>query len=116
MHDILDVDGQVIPVTCDKALIQAITRDGQVVKTQDIISNHPELYTGPIDKLELMDDSKAAKIHPRIPSHTQDADYIMITPGDIYTSLVANFIIDGMKKWVVNSPAKLVLVMNPTNK
>ena len=94
MHDILDVDGQVIPVTCDKALIQAITRDGQIIKTQDTISNHPELYIGPIDKLELMDDSKYAKMHPLIPSLTHGADYIIITPGDIYTSIVANFIVD----------------------
>ena len=41
MHDILDVDGQVIPVTCDKVLIQAITRDGQIIKTQDVISESP---------------------------------------------------------------------------
>ena len=116
MHDILDVDGQVIPVTCDKALIQAITRDGQIIKTQDTISNHPELYTGPIDKLELMDDSKDAKMHPSIPSLTHGADYIIITPGDIYTSIVANFIVAGMKEWIAQHSAKLVLVMNPTNK
>ena len=116
MHDILDVDGQVIPITCDKALIQAITRDGQIIKTQDTISNHPELYTGPIDKLELMDDSKDAKMHPSIPSLTHGADYIIITPGDIYTSIVANFIVAGMKEWIAQHSAKLVLVMNPTNK
>ena len=68
MHDMLDVDGHVIPVTCDKALIQAITRDGQIVPTQDTISNHPELYTGPIEKLELVDDSKGAKMNPKIPA------------------------------------------------
>lgn len=116
MHDIFDVDGQVIPVTCDKALIQAITRNGQIVKTQDVISNYPDLYAGPIDKLEFMDGSKDAKMNPLIPSITQDADYIIVTPGDIYTSIVANFIVDGMKKWIARHKAKLVLVMNPTNK
>ncbi|MFO0763389.1 MAG: 2-phospho-L-lactate transferase CofD family protein [Candidatus Gracilibacteria bacterium] len=116
MHDILDVDGQVIPVTCDKALIQAITRDGQIIKTQDVISNHPELYTGPIDKLELMDDSRNANMNPIIPVLTQDANYIIVTPGDIYTSLVANFIVDGVREWIGKNPAKLVFVMNPTNK
>ena len=116
MHDILDVDGQVIPVTCDKALIQAITRDGQIIKTQDTISNYPELYTGPIDRLELMNDSRDAKMNPTISFLTKDADYIIVTPGDIYTSLVANFIVDGMREWIVQHSAKLMLVMNPTNK
>ena len=44
------------------------------------------------------------------------ADYLIIGPGDFYTSLVPNFIVEGFKEAINESRAKIILVLNLTNK
>ncbi len=42
MHEFLLVGGNVIPVTTDKAFIQATLSDGTIIERQDHISNIPD--------------------------------------------------------------------------
>jgi uncharacterized cofD-like protein len=45
-----------------------------------------------------------------------EADYIILGPGDIYTSLIPNFIVPGFTDTLMNSKAKIILPINLTNK
>ncbi len=116
MHDFLKVGSKVIPVTTDSAYIQAILDNGNIIERQDNISNNLG-YTGRIVKLELMPDSVTAKQNKSVAHAITSADYIIIAPGDIYTSTISNLIIGGVADLIKNySHAKIIFIANNTNK
>lgn len=92
MHQILDVRANIIPVTTKKAYIKAILGNGEIIETQDRISNVAS-YTSGIADLQLMEDSKHAYQHKDVFKALKRADYIVISPGDLFTSIISNFVI-----------------------
>lgn len=115
MHKILEVDAHIIPVTTKKAYIKAILWNGEVIESQDRISN-VAAYTSWIADLELMEDSKAAHHHSDVEQAISGADYIVISPGDLFTSTISNFVIGGVKNAIINAKAKIIYIGNNTNK
>ena len=115
MHDILEVRSKVIPVTTDRAYIKAILDTWEVIKKQDNISNTVG-YDWKIVKLELMNSSLKAKHNYRIDEAILAADYIIISPWDLFTSIISNLIIWKVQLFIKNSHAKLVYIANTTNK
>jgi uncharacterized cofD-like protein len=45
-----------------------------------------------------------------------DADYIVVWPGDLFTSIISNFIIWWVKDSIQDSNAKVIYIWNSTNK
>lgn len=116
MQDLLDVSDDILPITQDKALIQAITDHSELVISQDSISNNPDSYTGRIIKMELTSDSLHAKINPEVIEKTKSSSYVILTPGDIHTSIGSNFLPQWAKTWIENHTGKIMCIMNPINK
>jgi len=79
MHHLLDVQAEIIPVTTRKAFIKAILGNGEVIETQDRISN-VAAYSSGIADLQLMEDSKHAYQHKDVFKVIKKADYIIISP------------------------------------
>ena len=115
MHQLLKVRANILPVTTDKAIIKAKLDTGEVIETQDAISNIAN-YSWKIVSLELCSDSINARYFELIKKPLEEADFIIISPGDLYTSTIANFIIGGVKKLLKKSKAKIIFVANNTNK
>ena len=115
MHDLLEVRGNIIPVTTCKAYIKAKLIDWTIIEKQDNISNVAN-YNSPIQNLELMSCSTDAKQEEKVKEAIKNADFIVVWPGDIYTSVVANLIIWDIRRDLRNSHAKLIYISNNTNK
>lgn len=115
MHELLEVRAHIIPVTTGKAFIKAILWNGEVVETQDRISDFAS-YTSGIADLELMEDSKTAHHHDDVQEAIRKADYIVIAPGDLFTSIISNFIVGWVREAIQKSEARIVYVANNTNK
>lgn len=115
MHKILEVEAEIIPVTTQKAYIRAILWNGEIIESQDRISNVAS-YTSGIADLELMEDSKHAYQHKDVFKAIKKADYIIISPGDLFTSIISNFVIWGVKDVIIKSDAKIIYIGNNTNK
>ncbi len=107
---ILRVRGRVLPVTADKVHIVAEYDDGVVIKGEHEIDEPSEdrwdhtiekFYTEP--KGCVTDDAKSAICA---------ADLILLGPGDLYSSLLANCVIDGVSDAIVKSNAKFVFAAN----
>jgi len=79
MHKILQVDAEIIPVTTQRAYIKAILGNGEIIETQDQISDFAS-YSSGIADLELMEDSKHAYQHKDVFRAIKQADYIIISP------------------------------------
>lgn len=115
MHEILEVGAEIIPVTTQRAYIKAILWNGEVIESQDRISNVAS-YTSWIADLELMEDSKHAYQYKDVFRAIRKADYIVISPGDLFTSTISNFVIWGVKEVIQKTDAKIIYIWNSTNK
>ncbi len=115
MHQLLEVDAKIIPVTIKKAYIRAVLWNGEIIESQDRISN-VAAYTSGIADLQLMEDSKHAYQHKDVFKAIKKSDYIIISPGDLFTSTISNFVIWGVKEVIKKSWAKIIYIGNNTNK
>lgn len=109
VSQILNIKGSVMPVTLKNITLYAQLANGVVIKGETNIDkpkHNPEL---PIKKVWL---SPQARINPEAKKAILSADMIVIGPGDLFTSIVPNFLVDGVIATIKKSKAKKVYVCN----
>lgn len=108
--NILHVKGEIIPVTFSNSHLVARYENGKQVLGEHSI-DQPEEKQGSykIVELELIPKAKA---NPKAIRKIKEADLIVIGPGDLFTSVLPNIIVDGIAKAIRNSKAKKVYVVN----
>lgn len=57
-----------------------------------------------------------AQINPRAQQAIEMADLVVIGPGDLYTSLIVNLLVDGVSEAIHNTRGKVIYVTNIMNK
>ncbi len=115
MHKLLEVNSEVIPVTTKKAYIKAILWNGEIIESQDRISNVANYNSG-ISDLELSDCSIDASHNKKVHEAIIKSDFIVIWPWDLFTSIISNFIISWVKDSIKQTKAKIIYIWNSTNK
>lgn len=115
MHDLLEVKGEVIPVTTKRAFIRAILWNWNIIERQDRISNVADYNSGIAD-LELMNCSSDAEQNKEVHDAIINSDFLIVWPGDLFTSIISNFIIWWVKASISESKAKIIFIWNSTNK
>lgn len=110
--EILKVRGKVIPITKDKAKLYAKVSNGKILEGEVNITNFNlnNLFFEKIfykDKVYLNNSAKNA---------IRKADYIIIGPGEYFSSIIPNLIVAGFKNALIKSKAKVILIVNLTNK
>ena len=107
---VLRVQGQVVPVTTEAVHLVAEYSDGQVVVGEhDIDEPEKERQQHSIAQVSI---SPQATISERAEDALLQADLIVLGPGDLYTSVLANIVVDGVPEAIRNSAAKVVYVSN----
>ena len=108
--EFLDVRGKIIPVTYDKTHLVARYENGKQVMGEHIIDEpDDELAMYKIVELEVFPESSP---NPEAIKEILDCDYIIFGPGDLYTSILPNFLIPGISEAIRRSTAKKVFVVN----
>lgn len=110
---ILKVKGTVIPVTNDNVHLYIKLRNGKVLKGQEELDNNKEIRIVGIDKVFFKRQAKANLIAIK---SIEEADYIIVGPGDFYGSIIPNFLVKGISEAISRSKAKVIFVCNMTNK
>ena len=108
---VLRVKGAVVPVTGEHVNLMATYDDGVVITGEDNI-DEPDgnRYNKKIKKLEI---TPHAKISQRARETLLTADFVVFGPGDLYTSILANCVVDGFAQTLAdNHNAKLIYVSN----
>ena len=105
---ILQTKGKVIPVTFDKVHLCVEYDDGEIIETEKLIDTAFHKKTR-IKKAYL---KPRAKPNQNGINAILNADYIIIGPGDLYTSLIPNFVVDDMKQALSKSRATIINIMN----
>lgn len=108
--------GRVIPVTLDDVQLLAIFEDDTVVFGEHYIDVPPPQHNPRkrIKKLQLV--PQPGRLNPDAREALLAADLIVIGPGDLYTSILPNLLMDGMKEALWESPALKVYVVNVMTK
>lgn len=107
---LLGVRGAVIPVTTTKVNLVATYDDGvQLVGEHGIDEPTADRAAHRIIDLAV---TPAASITEAAESAILDADLLVFGPGDLYTSILANCVVDGVSEAIRNSPAKVVYIAN----
>jgi uncharacterized cofD-like protein len=55
-------------------------------------------------------------LNPRAREAILNADYVIIGPGDLYTSIIPNLLCEGMREALAMTPAKIIYVCNVMTK
>jgi len=106
---ILNIKGEVIPVTLKNTNLYALLEDGKIIEGEaniDVPKHNPHLK---IKRVYLKPQAKANK---RAKSAILKADLIVIGPGDLYTSIIPNLLVRGIPQALKQSSAKKVYVCN----
>ncbi|MDP9249253.1 MAG: YvcK family protein [bacterium] len=110
--EILKVKGSVVPVTRAKAELSARLPDGTIISGEHAIDEADLEKAEPI-ALFYKDD---VPLNDLAGEAIRNADYIIVGPGDFYTSLAPNLIVRGFREAIVDAKAKIILPLNLTNK
>ena len=106
---VLRINGDVIPITFTNTNLYATYENGQTVTEEHFIDEPTHDGTLRITTISL---KPKAKANPEALDAIAKADLIVLGPGDLYTSLVPNLLVDGIAKAIKNSQAKKVYIMN----
>lgn len=110
-HDFMKVKGLCFPATLEKIQLFAELENGEIVKGEDDIDvprpNHDT--TIPIKRIWLEPEAKG---YPPLIKAIAEADFIVIGPGDLYSSLLPCFVPAGIKEAIQKSSAKIIYICN----
>lgn len=108
---ILNIKGKVIPVTFTKETKLCVDlKDGTTIEGETHIDEVEEKQTrAEISRAYL---KPSAVLNDDVRQTLKSADYIVIGPGDLFTSVLPNILVRGMPSVIKNSRAKKIYVMN----
>lgn len=110
MGEVLAITGRVLPVTNENVHLEAEFVNGSRVLGESKIFYAKKINDCRIKQVRLVPE------HPRaLPESLQaiaEADLILMGPGSLYTSIIPNFLVDGISEAVATSRARKILIMN----
>lgn len=108
--EILDVQGEVLPVTYDNVQLIARYDNGKQVLGEHYIDEvDGDLGKHKIVELEVIPE---ATLNTKILTAIKVADIIVLGPGDLHTSIICNLIVGEVASFVAKSDALKVYVLN----
>ena len=110
---LLRIRGQVLPVTLDSSTLCARLADGHVIRGETDIDVRKAHHDVPISEVYL---EPGAAANPEAVEAIENADLIVLGPGDLYTSVIPNLLIRGIPEAIRASKAKCVYVCNVMTK
>jgi uncharacterized cofD-like protein len=111
-QELLDTAGKVLPVTLAHTTLCAELEDGEVICGETEIDTRGIQEIGPlapIRRVFLQQETPACEEAVRA---IRRADVIVIGPGDLYTSILPNLLVDGVAEAVRQSEAQKIYICN----
>ncbi len=113
LAEILDVNGTILPVTIDRATLVAELTDGSRIYGEEAIDlprgNQRERIKDVFLVPHHHDD---ISVYPPVLDAIAAADHIFIGPGDLFTSVIPNLIVPGVKEALKKTDAKIFFTIN----
>lgn len=109
---VLKTKGQVLPVTFDKLHLVVEYENGKKVTGEGLIDeNHSEK-----SKIEMAYLEPKGVANPKAIKAIEESEYIVIGPGDLYTSIIPVLLVSDVKESIKKSKAKIIYIVNMMTK
>jgi len=111
--EFLRIKGRVLPVSLEETNLVAEYDEGVVAVGEHAIDEPKHDRRLAVRKVYLLPKVKA---NPQALKAIKSADFIIIGPGDIYTSLLPALMVDGVARALKKSKARKIFIQNLMNK
>ena len=108
--DILAIRGKVLPVSLEKIHLCAKLENGKTIEQEPNVEVHKTKYKSEIADLYLK--PKVVVAYQETLKAIKKADYIVLGPGSLYTSILPNLLVKGVPTAIKRSKAKKIYVSN----
>jgi uncharacterized cofD-like protein len=113
LAEILDAQGTILPVTLVKATLVAELTDGSRILGESAIDIPRGNQREKIRDVYLVPHHHdAIAVYPPVVEAIEKADYIVLGPGDLFTSIIPNLVVPGVKEALQQTQAPLIYVIN----
>ncbi len=108
-HDLLGLKGKVVPVTTESTDLLAELVDGTILFGEKAIDLPRKNGHVQIKRVWLQPQVNANKVASKA---LERADAIMFGPGDLYTSILPNLYVQGIREAIGQSNGKIIFITN----
>lgn len=115
LSTLLKIRGRILPISDHGLTLSAQYEDGSVIVGEGNIDDPSEEHDGTMKIKRLWVEPETSASAEAIGA-ILDADYVITGPGDLYTSLIANFVVGGVSSAMKRSNAKFIYITNLMNK
>jgi uncharacterized cofD-like protein len=113
LAEILDVRGRILPVTMDQATLVAELTDGKRIFGEKAIDIPRGDQREKIKEVFLVPHHcDTIHVHPPVIEAIDSSDFIILGPGDLFTSIVPNLVVPGVAEAIRRSQATLLYIVN----
>jgi uncharacterized cofD-like protein len=114
LGDILSIQGIVLPSSTTPTRLVATTADGAVLRGEQTIDQGADRMTRA--RIVSLRHDPEATANPTAVQAILSADAVVIGPGDLFTSVLANVCIPGIREALLATPAQRIYVCNVMTK
>jgi len=107
--DLFGIKQEIIPVTINKSTLCAEYSDGKTLLGEHLIDETKKQQKTKIEKLSLKPTPHA---YDKALMAIKESDYVILGPGDLYTTTIANLIVRGMSEALNKTKAKILFISN----
>lgn len=106
--ELLEISGNIIPVTYNNSHLIARYENGKQVLGEHFI-DEPLVVNGKIVELSTIPEAEISKDAKKA---ILSSDILILGPGDLFTSIIANLVVSGVKEAVAKSNTKIIYILN----
>ena len=113
LAEILEIKGTILPVTIDRATLVAELTDGTRIYGESTIDLPGKNQRANIKEVYLVPHhGDSIAVHAPVLEAIGRADMVIVGPGDLFTSIMPNLVVPGVKEALQKTKAKILYVLN----
>ena len=113
LAEILDSRGTILPVTVDRATLVAELTDGSRIFGETAIDRPKHAQRESIRDVFLVPHhGDSISVYPPVIDAIRNAEFIIIGPGDLFTSIIPNFVVPKVTEAIQKSRASIIYILN----
>lgn len=112
LGDILNIQGIVIPVTSGRTRLCARLEDGRVIRGESMIDRRSLRNSPSNERVQTIWHQPEVVCEPDAYALIRAADWVLIGPGDLYTSVLTNLLVKGVSRAIRKSRGRKAYLCN----
>ncbi len=108
--EVLNMTGKVLPVTMEEMKICAELEDGTVIENRADIPKIVNKNSSKINRIFI--NPTNCRVAPGVAEAIEDADAIIIGPGNLYTNVIPNLLVKGVTRAIKNCKGFKIYISN----